>query len=214
MPIGNKVLLATPAYSGFYGMARAARVDTVDSPMLYRDGRYEIDWDDLESRMTADVRAMIVCNPQNPTGNVWTEEELLRLGRLALEHKVVVLADEIHSDVIRAGHSYTPFASLPDEAVVNNSVTFNAISKTFNLAAMKNAYYYFQEPHPACARESVPPRGAQHARRRGQHRGRTGTAPSGSTRPTRTSMTTTRSSSASSSSTCPTWAIHATKARS
>ena len=123
-------------------MARAARVDTVDSPMLYRNGRYEIDWDDLESKMTADVRATIVCNPQNPTGNVWTEEELLRLGRLALEHKVVVLADEIHSDVIRAGHRYTPFASLPDEAVVNNSVSFNAVSKTFNLAAMKNAYYY------------------------------------------------------------------------
>ena len=142
VPIGNKVLLTTPAYSGFYAMARAARVDTVDSPMLYRNGRYEIDWDDLESKMTADVRATIVCNPQNPTGNVWTEEELLRLGRLALEHKVVVLADEIHSDVIRAGHRYTPFASLPDEAVVNNSVSFNAVSKTFNLAAMKNAYYY------------------------------------------------------------------------
>ena len=107
VPIGNKVLLTTPAYSGFYSMARAARVDTVDSPMLYRNGRYEIDWDDLESKMTADVRAMIVCNPQNPTGNVWTEEELLRIGRLALEHEVVVLADEIHSDVIRAGHRYT-----------------------------------------------------------------------------------------------------------
>ena len=80
VPIGNKVLLTTPAYSGFYAMARAARVDTVDSPMLYRNGRYEIDWDDLESKMTAEVRAAIVCNPQNPTGNVWTEEELLRLG--------------------------------------------------------------------------------------------------------------------------------------
>ena len=146
VPIGNKVLLTTPAYSGFYSMARAARVDTVDSPMLYRNGRHEIDWDDLESKMTADVRATIVCNPQNPTGNVWTEEELLRLGRLALEHKVVVLADEIHSDVIRAGHRYTPFASLPDEAVVNNSVSFNAVSKTFNLAAMKNAYYYSKSP--------------------------------------------------------------------
>ncbi len=65
VPIGNRVLLTTPAYSGFYGMARAARVDTVDSPMLYRNGRYEIDWADLESKMTADVRATIVCNPQN-----------------------------------------------------------------------------------------------------------------------------------------------------
>jgi cystathionine beta-lyase len=106
------------------------------------NGRYKIDWEDLESKMTSDVRAMIVCNPQNPTGNVWTEEELLRIGHLALEHKIVVLADEIHSDVIRAAHKYVPFASVRDDAVVNNSVSFNAISKTFNLAAMKNAYFY------------------------------------------------------------------------
>ena len=146
VPIGNKVLLITPVYSGFYTMARAARVETVDSPMLYQNGRFEMDWEDLESKMTSEVRALIVCNPQNPTGNVWTEAELLRIGRLALDHKIVVLSDEIHSDVIRSAHKYTPFASLSDEAVVNNSVSFNAISKTFNLAAMKNAYYYSRNP--------------------------------------------------------------------
>jgi len=146
VPIGNKVLLTTPCYSGFYSMARGAGVDTVDSQMRRVNGRYEIDWADLESKMTSDVRAMIVCNPQNPTGNVWTEEELLRMGRLALEHNIVVLADEIHSDVVRAAHKYVPFASVPDAAVVNNSVSFNAISKTFNLAAMKNAYFYSKSP--------------------------------------------------------------------
>jgi cystathionine beta-lyase len=70
----------------------------------------------------------------------------LRIGRLCLEHKIVVLSDEIHSDVIRAGHKYVPFGSLADEAVVNNSLSFNAISKTFNLAAMKNAYFYSKNP--------------------------------------------------------------------
>jgi cystathionine beta-lyase len=142
VPRGSKVLLSTPAYSGFYSMARAANIEIVDSPMLYKNDRYEINWEDLEAKMTSDIRAMIVCNPQNPTGNVWTEEELLRVGRLCLDHEIVVLSDEIHSDVIRAGHRYIPFASLPDEAVVNNSISFNAISKTFNLAGMKNAYYY------------------------------------------------------------------------
>jgi cysteine-S-conjugate beta-lyase len=146
VPTGNKVLLTTPAYSGFYSMAGGARVGTVDSQMRYVNGRYEIDWEDLESKMTADVSAMIVCNPQNPTGNVWTKEELLRIGRLCVEHKIVVLADEIHSDVVRAGHKYVPFASLPDEQVVNNAVSFNAVSKTFNLAAMKNAYFYSKNP--------------------------------------------------------------------
>ena len=146
VPIGNKVLLVTPAYSGFYTMARRARVDTVDSQMLYVNGRFEIDWQDLEAKMTPDVSALIVCNPQNPTGNVWTEDELLRIGRLCVDHKIITLADEIHSDVIRAGHKYVPFASLPDEEVVNNSVSFNAVSKTFNLAAMKNAYFYSKNP--------------------------------------------------------------------
>lgn len=143
---GGRVLINTPAYSGFYTMNRKARTPTVDSPLQKINGRYEIDWDDLEAKMTPDVRAMIVCNPQNPTGNVWREDELLRIGRLCLEHDIVVLADEIHADFVRPGHKYTPFASLPDQAVVNNSLTFGAISKTFNLAGMKNAYYYSKNP--------------------------------------------------------------------
>ncbi len=143
---GGKVLLTTPTYSGFYVMASQARVDTIDSPMRYDNGRYEIDWDDLELKMTPDVRAMIVCNPQNPTGNVWTEDELLRIGRLCVERKVVVLADEIHSDFVRRGHRYVAFAGLPDRAVVENSVSFNAVSKTFNLAGMRNGYFYSKSP--------------------------------------------------------------------
>lgn len=146
VPTGGKVLIITPAYSGFYSMARAAQIGTVDSQMLYVNGRYEVNWEDLEAKMTPDVNALIVCNPQNPTGNVWREEELLRMGRLCLEHKIVVLSDEIHSDVIRSSHKYVPFASLPDQEVVNNAVSFNAISKTFNLAAMKNAYFYSRNP--------------------------------------------------------------------
>ncbi len=146
VPAGSKVVMVTPIYSGFYSMCRHTKVDTVDSPMVFSNGRWEIDWQDLESKMTPDVTAMIVCNPQNPTGNVWTEEELLRIGRLCLEKQVVVLADEIHSDFVRSGHRYIPFASLPDRDVVNNSISFNAVSKTFNLAGMKNAYFYTSNP--------------------------------------------------------------------
>lgn len=146
VPIGNKVLVPSPAYSGFYSMARAANIETVDSQMKRVNGRYEFDFDDLEAKMTPDVRAVILCNPQNPTGNVWQEEELLRLGRLALEHDVLVISDEIHCDVVRSGHKIVPFAALPDRAVVNNSVTMTAISKTFNLAGMKCAHYYSKNP--------------------------------------------------------------------
>jgi cystathionine beta-lyase len=146
VPAGGKILIISPAYSGFYTMARAANVGTVDSQMVIKNGRYEVDWDDLEAKMTPDVRLLIVCNPQNPTGNVWRSDELHRMGRLALEHNIVVLSDEIHADVVRKGHRLTPFAAIPDQEVVNNSLSFVAISKTFNMAGMKNAYFYSKNP--------------------------------------------------------------------
>ena len=79
---------------------------------------------------------MIVCNPQNPTGNVWTEAELLRIGEMCLQNNVVVLSDEIHSDFVRPGHEYVPFARLPDKGIVDNSLSFNSGSKTFNMAGI------------------------------------------------------------------------------
>ena len=141
-PAGSKVAQLSPAYSGFYYMTRHTNTTANDSEMVHRNGRFEIDWDDLESKMTSDTQAMIVCNPHNPTGNVWTEEELLRIGRLCLENNVVVLSDEIHSDFVRPGHEYVPFSRLPDKDVVNNSISFNSLSKTFNMAGMKNAYFH------------------------------------------------------------------------
>ena len=145
-PPGSKVLLGTAVYSGFYGDLRASRTLAENSPMIVENGRYRIDFDDLESRMSHETDAMILCNPQNPTGNCWSEEDLLRLGRMCLEHRVVVLSDEIHCDFVMKGQKYTPFASLPDKEVVDNSVTFKAASKTFSLAAMKVAWFFSTNP--------------------------------------------------------------------
>ncbi|MCP4302237.1 MAG: aminotransferase class I/II-fold pyridoxal phosphate-dependent enzyme, partial [Gammaproteobacteria bacterium] len=141
-PPGSQVLMPTPIYSGFYSDLRETLTVTADSLGKLQNGRYSIDWDDLESQMDFDTHALILCNPQNPTGNVWSEEELLRLGRLCLERRIVVLADEIHCDFVTKGQKYVPFAGLPDKDVVNNSISFKAISKTFSLAAMKSAYYF------------------------------------------------------------------------
>ena len=141
-PPGTKVLMTTPIYSGFYSDLRETLTVTADSLGKLDTGRYSIDWDDLASRMDIETNALILCNPQNPTGNVWSKEDLLRLGRLCLERRIVVLADEIHCDFVTKGNEYVPFASLPDEDVVNNSISFKAISKTFSLAAMKSAYFF------------------------------------------------------------------------
>lgn len=144
---GTKVALLSPNYSGFYYMTRHTYTIADDSQMYLQDGRYEIDWDDLETRLAdPETQSMIVCNPQNPTGNVWTEDELLRIGELCLKNNVVVLSDEIHSDFVRPGHEFVPFARLPDKAVVANSLSFNSASKTFNMAGMKNAYWHSTDP--------------------------------------------------------------------
>lgn len=141
VPPGARVLMTTPIYNGFYGSQRFARVVAEESPMIVENGRYTIDWDDFERRVGR-CNVFLLCNPQNPTGNCWSAEDLLRLGRICLERRVIVFSDEIHSDLVPPGARHTPFASLPDRDVVDNSITFRAVSKTFNLPGLKLAWYW------------------------------------------------------------------------
>ena len=144
-PPGSRVLLTTPTYNGFYSDLRFTRTVASDSQMKVVDGKYSIDFEDFERRArTANV--FILCNPQNPTGNCWSPEDLTRMGEICLEHRVVVLADEIHCDFVTKGNKYTPFASLPNREIVDNSLTFKAASKSFSLAAMKAAWYFSTNP--------------------------------------------------------------------
>ena len=142
----SKVLMMTPTYNGFYSDLTHSRTIKNESEMVFENGRYSIDWDDFEARMTADTQSLLLCNPQNPTGNVWSEEELLRIGELCLKHQVVVLADEIHADFVRPGQKFMPFASLPDKDIVNNSLSYKAITKTFSMPGSKNAYWFSTNP--------------------------------------------------------------------
>jgi len=145
-PPGSKVLLTTPSYNGFYSDLTFCRVEREDSPMKRVDGRYSIDFEDLERRISHDTNTLILCNPQNPTGNFWSAEDLTRLGELCLERRVILLSDEIHCDFVMKGQKYTPFASLPNKKIVDNSLTFKAASKTFSLAAMKSAWFFSTNP--------------------------------------------------------------------
>ena len=141
-PPGSSVLMNTPTYDGFYNFElRFTRTVAEESEMQVVDGRYQVDWDDFERR-AGRASVFLLCNPQNPTGNCWSEEELLRMGEICLRHRVIVLADEIHCDFVTAGNRYTPFASLPDREIVDNSLTFKGVSKSFSLAAMKAAWYF------------------------------------------------------------------------
>jgi cystathionine beta-lyase len=145
-PPGSKVLLTTPTYNGFYSDLRESQTVAEESPMKFVNGRFELDFDDFERRISIDTHSFILCNPQNPTGNCWSAADLMRIGEICLKHRVVVLADEIHCDWVGKGQKYTPFASLPNKAVVDNSLTFKAASKSFGLAAHKIAWFYSTNP--------------------------------------------------------------------
>ena len=141
-PRGSKVLMITPVYNGFYSDLPYAGVTAEESQMRLVNGRYEIDFEDFERRAGENTKVFILCNPQNPTGNCWSQADLLRLGEICLRKNVLVLADEIHCDFVNKGQKYIPFSTLPNKAVVNNSITYKAASKSFGLAAMKQAWIF------------------------------------------------------------------------
>src|SRR5207245_3483635 len=143
---GSKVLLMTPVYDGFYSDLDFCHVKAEESLMKQVDGRYSIDFTDLERRISHDTNTLILCNPQNPTGNCWSPEDLTRIGEMCLRRRVVVLADEIHCDFFTKGSKYTPFATLPKKDIVRSSLTFKAASKSFSLAALKPAWFSSDNP--------------------------------------------------------------------
>ena len=145
-PPGSKVLLTTPTYNGFYGDINFCKLRAEESPMKYSNGRYSIDFEDFERRIGPETNVFILCNPQNPTGNTWSREDLNTIGEICLKRRVLVLADEIHCDFVSRGQKYTPFASLENRDVVNNSITFKAASKSFGLAAMKCGWFFSTNP--------------------------------------------------------------------
>lgn len=136
---GDKVLVQTPVYNHFFISIRNSGCRTAENELLYRDGGYAIDFDDLE-RKAADpeVKLMLLCNPHNPAGRVWSSEELRRIGEICLRNGVFVVADEIHCELVMTGFRYTPFASLSGE-FLRNSVTCCSPSKAFNLAGLQVA---------------------------------------------------------------------------
>ncbi len=136
---GDNVLVQTPVYNCFFSSIRNNGCFIVQSPLLRKGDTYEMDFDDLE-RKAADPRTkvMLLCNPHNPVGRVWTCDELLRLGNICIRNGVTVVSDEIHCELVYPGYEYTPFASL-SEAFLHRSVTCLSPSKAFNIAGLQIA---------------------------------------------------------------------------
>lgn len=132
---GEKVLTLTPAYSGFRSACRYNGAELLHSPLKREGGRFAVDFEDLAAKAALPgVRLLILCNPHNPTGRVWTEEELRRIGAIAEENGLWLISDEIHCDLLRTGLRHTPMGKvLPDYPRL---ITCMSASKTFNIAGL------------------------------------------------------------------------------
>lgn len=136
---GDKVIVQTPVYNCFFSSIRNNGCEIDSNRLIYKDGHYTIDFKDLERR-AADPKAkiLLLCNPHNPAGRVWTPDELRQVGEICLKHGVFVISDEIHCELTYEGHDYTPFASI-SEVFRHNSVTCVSASKAFNIAGLQIA---------------------------------------------------------------------------
>ena len=147
---GDKVLVQTPVYNCFFSSIRNNGCGIVSNCLVAEgsDGAasqgtggftYRIDFDDLESKAAdPSVKVMLLCNPHNPAGRVWTRDELSRIGEICIRNGVTVVSDEIHCELVYPGHRYTPFASVSED-FLKHSVTCISPSKAFNIAGLQIA---------------------------------------------------------------------------
>lgn len=142
----DKIMIQEPVYSPFHSIVESNERNLVISPLVkLDDGSYVMDYEDIESKIK-DVKIFILCNPHNPVGRVWTREELTRLGEICLKHNVLIISDEIHSDIILKNHKHTPFASISKE-FRENTITCMAPTKTFNLAGLQSSFLVISNPY-------------------------------------------------------------------
>ena len=136
---GEKVLVQSPVYYVFYNAIAARKRDVVCNELMRTEHGYRIDFEDLEQKLAdPSVTLMIFCSPHNPVGRVWTRQELEQVSDLCRKHHVLLVSDEIHSDLVWKGHKHIPIASVSQNSA-QNTITCTAPSKTFNLAGLSTA---------------------------------------------------------------------------
>lgn len=143
---GEKILMNSPVYYPFFKSAERNGIEAVNSVLLNKNGRYEIDFKDFEKK-AADplVKMFYLCSPQNPGGRLWSRGELEKIGRICLENNVLVVADEIHCDLVYPGKKHISFGTLSDD-IVDNSIICTAPTKTFNLAGLQISSVIIKNP--------------------------------------------------------------------
>lgn len=141
---GDGIILQPPVYHPFFWAVRANQRRLLENRLREEGGVYTIDFDDLEQK-AREARMLILCSPHNPVGRVWRREELERIAEICLRRNLLILADEIHNDLVFPPHRHLPIASLSPE-VDRITVTTHAASKTFNVAGLSAAYLLIADP--------------------------------------------------------------------
>ncbi len=138
---GDHVILQVPAYDAFFHVINESKRKLVKNPLLYQNGRYELDFDDLEKKLSdPKAKVLLLCNPHNPTGRVWTEQELKRIVELCSKYDVKIISDDIHMDIIYNGNRFIPITSVATEIEKQNIYICTSASKTFNTPGLGGSY--------------------------------------------------------------------------
>lgn len=141
----DSIVILTPVYYPFHNAVKDNGRQLVTSELTFNDGKYEIDFSDFEQKIISEnVKLFIHCSPHNPVGRVWTKEESERLFGICHEHDVLVISDEIHQDLVFAGHKHIPSANIANGKYVDQLITVTAPSKTFNLAGLLVSHIIIQ----------------------------------------------------------------------
>ncbi len=142
---GDKIIIQTPVYHPFFStISNNGRV-ILQNPLIEEEMKYRMDYTNLEKLASQGAKMIIISNPHNPVGRVWRKDELVRLGEICCQNNILIVSDEIHSDLVLNPHKHIPLAGLSEQFAMN-SVTFASTSKTFNLAGLFTGHAIIPNP--------------------------------------------------------------------
>lgn len=135
----DKIIIQSPVYPPFKSTTDSLRRKIVNNPLILQDGQYEMDFDHLRKVAQEGCSMLILCNPHNPAGRIWTKNELIELAEICYDNNILVISDEIHSDLALPNYKHIPFATVSEKAAKNN-ITLMAPSKSFNIAGVVSSF--------------------------------------------------------------------------
>ena len=151
---GDGVIIQPPVYFPFFDSVKGTGRELIENPLRLENGRYYFDLEDLKKKITPSTRLLLLSNPHNPGGMAWNKTELSELAQICIENKILIISDEIHSDLIYEGFRHTPLAGISDE-IAQNCVICMAPSKTFNTAGLTTSFLVIPNKRHLVAYERV-----------------------------------------------------------